>query len=232
MPTVFVSYSHDNDAHKQWVRGRCEILRSRGIDVILDQFDLKYGDNMRQFIEDGVKKSDYILLVCTPSYKDKAEKVSPGYVSIETEAIKIVAKELRDAGKPENLIAILRSGDEGDAIPFYMKDKRWVDMKDDNDTNWDALCGQLLSGASTNQQGELVFHIPSPYDRERVYEEPNIDSLRRFSQFLETGMDANGRWYVKRLDPIENQTAMIFFQDPVTRFKTSIARILKSLAKR
>jgi len=110
MPKVFVSYSHDNERHKRWVRDKCVSLRESGVEVIFDQFDLKPGDDIRQFIEDGVQTSDYILLVCTPTYKRKAENELKGYVSIETHTIKIVAKELRDAGKPENLIAILRTG--------------------------------------------------------------------------------------------------------------------------
>jgi len=150
MPTVFVSYSHDSDEHKQWVRDKCKNLQSRGVNVILDQFDLKPGDDIHQFIEDGVQTSDYILLVCTPSYKDKAERGLPGYVSVETEAIKIVAKELRDAGKPANAIPLLRAGDAKDAIPFYMRGKRFSDLRDDNDENWDELCERLLSGASTD----------------------------------------------------------------------------------
>ena len=36
--TVFLSYSHDSDAHRERVLGLAWALRSHGIDVELDQF--------------------------------------------------------------------------------------------------------------------------------------------------------------------------------------------------
>ena len=38
-PTVFISYSHDNDAHKAWVLKLATDLRSHGVNAILDQWD-------------------------------------------------------------------------------------------------------------------------------------------------------------------------------------------------
>ncbi len=44
-PKVFISYSWDtengDDEHKKWVRDLATKLRSHGVDVILDQFDLR-----------------------------------------------------------------------------------------------------------------------------------------------------------------------------------------------
>ena len=36
-PHVFVSYSHDSDAHKQWVRRLAEDLTRNGVETTLDQ---------------------------------------------------------------------------------------------------------------------------------------------------------------------------------------------------
>ena len=41
---AFVSYSHDSDDHKAWVSNFSKKLRSSGIDVILDQWDLEFGE--------------------------------------------------------------------------------------------------------------------------------------------------------------------------------------------
>lgn len=45
-PKVFVSYSHDTPAHKQWVAELSARLRHEGIDVVLDQWDLSLGDDI------------------------------------------------------------------------------------------------------------------------------------------------------------------------------------------
>ena len=54
-PKVFISYSWDtengDDEHKKWVRDLATKLRSHGVDVILDQFDLRLGDDLPFFMK-------------------------------------------------------------------------------------------------------------------------------------------------------------------------------------
>jgi len=40
-PKLFVSYSHDSQPHKDWVLQLATRLVKNGVDVILDQWDLK-----------------------------------------------------------------------------------------------------------------------------------------------------------------------------------------------
>ena len=42
---VFISYSHNCDARKQWGHGLASFLVEHGIEVILDQWNLRYGDD-------------------------------------------------------------------------------------------------------------------------------------------------------------------------------------------
>ena len=42
-PRVFLSYSHDCEAHKAWVRRLAERLQEGGVEVTLDQWDLQIG---------------------------------------------------------------------------------------------------------------------------------------------------------------------------------------------
>lgn len=51
-PRLFISYSHDNEAHKEWVLTLATHLRQHmGVDVILDEWDLRIGGdlNRRQY---------------------------------------------------------------------------------------------------------------------------------------------------------------------------------------
>lgn len=49
-PKVFISYSWDtedrNQEHKKWVYYLATKLRYHGVDVTLDQFDLRFGDDL------------------------------------------------------------------------------------------------------------------------------------------------------------------------------------------
>lgn len=49
-PKVFISYSWDTEGenleHKKWVLDLATKLRFHGVDVTLDQFDLRLGDDL------------------------------------------------------------------------------------------------------------------------------------------------------------------------------------------
>src|SRR4051812_17731845 len=50
-PTVFISYSWESPAHKEWVRDFASQLRADGVEVTLDQWKLVPGDQLAQFME-------------------------------------------------------------------------------------------------------------------------------------------------------------------------------------
>ena len=43
-PNVFISYSWDDDAHKEWVKSLADILLDNGVNAILDDYDTEPGD--------------------------------------------------------------------------------------------------------------------------------------------------------------------------------------------
>ena len=77
-PKAFVSYSHDSDDHKAWVSNFSKKLRSSGIDVILDQWDLEFGNDVAAFIESNIEDSDKVLIICTDQYVEKANSGKGG----------------------------------------------------------------------------------------------------------------------------------------------------------
>src|SRR5439155_18031704 len=83
---VFISYSWDSDVHKDWVREFADKLATNGIDIILDQYDLRIGEDRFQFMETSVRQADAVLCVCTPAYVSKANGRSAG-VGVETSLI-------------------------------------------------------------------------------------------------------------------------------------------------
>jgi hypothetical protein len=89
-PRVFVSYSYDDHAHVEWVRQLATELRNGGVDAMLDQWDLTAGQDLAQFMEQGIAAADRVILVCTEAYVRKAN-AGAGGVGYEK---MIVAKEI------------------------------------------------------------------------------------------------------------------------------------------
>jgi len=94
-PRAFISYSHDSPAHKQWVAELGAKLRHNGVDIILDQWDLSLGDDVARFMEEGLTKSDRVLVVCTPEYVRKADAGEGG---VGYEKMIVTAQIVRDLG--------------------------------------------------------------------------------------------------------------------------------------
>ena len=53
-PKVFISYSHDSKEHKAWVAKLSGELRGKGVDVVLDQWELSLGQGVTLFMQRGV----------------------------------------------------------------------------------------------------------------------------------------------------------------------------------
>ena len=68
-PRVFLSYSHDSDAHRERVLALSERLRQDGIDTILDQYvNGTPPEGWPRWMLDRLDESDRVLLICTPTY--------------------------------------------------------------------------------------------------------------------------------------------------------------------
>ncbi|MCS3891546.1 hypothetical protein M2171_000679 [Bradyrhizobium japonicum USDA 38] len=128
-PSCFISYSWDSDPHKQWVASLASRLVQNGVRVWLDQWHLKPGDSITQFMERKIRSSRYIVVVCTPSYARKSD-ARRGGVGYEQQ---IIASD-KLAGIPNRrIIPILRAGDHtrgrNFAFPTHLADTYAVDAR-------------------------------------------------------------------------------------------------------
>ena len=73
LPKVFISYAWESEEHRAWVKALADHLLTDGIEAIVDRYDLGLGDRLPQFMEESVTSADYVLIVCTPTYKAKAD---------------------------------------------------------------------------------------------------------------------------------------------------------------
>ena len=211
MKRVFFSYSHDDDEHKEWVKSAAQDLSDKGLDVVLDQNDLKPGQDIHFFVERAVTSSDFVLLVCTPNYARKANNRKRG-VGMET---MLITSEIYN-GTIDKFIALLRKGNEETSIPQFMKSTLFVDVRDGSKKEkWDELCKHLLEGGLASEIGTLIYEAMFNYDKNLIYDQPRLQELKRFTEFVETGQNEQDRWYVIRKDPIKGDRATILFQDPI-----------------
>src|SRR4051812_17447790 len=72
-PTVFISYSWDDDDHRSWVSHLAERLKAEGLNVRFDQWYNRPGDDIPAFMETAVRESDFVVVICTPRYKAAAD---------------------------------------------------------------------------------------------------------------------------------------------------------------
>jgi hypothetical protein len=128
IPSAFISYSWDSDDHKRWVRQLAEKLRAQGVNVILDQWHLKIGGDRTHFMESNIKTSDFVVIVCTPIYAEKANSRGGG---VGYEAMVITSQLAQDILQLK-FIPVLRSGQWTDsAIPVWLGGKIGVDLRGD-----------------------------------------------------------------------------------------------------
>lgn len=75
--SVFISYSHDSDDHSKMVLELADRLVSHGIDCILDQYEQSPPDGWVKWMARNIDASNYILVVCTEPYAQRANGESP-----------------------------------------------------------------------------------------------------------------------------------------------------------
>ena len=125
---VFVAYSHDSEEHKNWVANFSRELRSYGINVVLDQWDLEYGDDITLFIESNIRDAKKVLIICTDEYIEKTNNPQggAGYERM------IVSRELIQNASSNKFIPIIRQSSGQKLTPDFMGVRFYADFRDDS----------------------------------------------------------------------------------------------------
>lgn len=125
IPRAFISYSWDDDVHRSWVRDFAARLRGDGVDVLLDRWHAVPGDQLPAFMETAVKEAGFVLIVCTPNYRQKSE-ARLGGVGYEGD---VMTGEVLTRQNDRKFVPILRSGDWDTASPSWLKGKYYIDLR-------------------------------------------------------------------------------------------------------
>lgn len=146
-PKVFLSYSWTDLSHQELVKHWADRLVADGIDVVLDIYDLKEGDDKFAFMEAMVTDPTvtHVLVICDRAYAEKANARKAG---VGTES-QIISGEVYARVKQSKFIPIVcEFGEDGEPIlPTFMKSRMWINFSSseaEND-NWEQLV-RLLYG--------------------------------------------------------------------------------------
>ncbi|WJS05795.1 toll/interleukin-1 receptor domain-containing protein [Roseibium aggregatum] len=129
---VFISYSHDSEAHKMWVRELAEFLAKKGIEVLLDQWDLDFGDDIAAFMERSIVDTDRVLVICTDNYIAKANAGAGG---VGYEKTIVTAEILRDPDNRRKFLPIVRNVIGEQRMPTFFGAALYADLSDEKDNS-------------------------------------------------------------------------------------------------
>ncbi|QDT53608.1 SEFIR domain protein [Caulifigura coniformis] len=140
-PTVFISYTHESPEHKRWAAQLAVDLRKNGINAEIDQWATTLGSELTLFMEQGITKADRVLLICTPTY---AQKANEGQGGVGYERL-VITSEIAKQIATDKFVCALRAGD-GDSVPIFARTRRYVDFRDDSSyrTSLEELARDIL----------------------------------------------------------------------------------------
>ena len=125
IPKVFISYSWTKSELVLQVANR---LMSHGVEVVLDKWDLKEGQDKYVFMEQCVNNPDItkVLIFCDKTYTEKANNRTGG-VGDETV---IISSEVYGKVTQEKFIPIITERDEDgkEYVPAYIKTRIYIDF--------------------------------------------------------------------------------------------------------
>lgn len=121
---AFISYAWVNEEHNSWVLKLATDLRRHGVDVILDQWDARLGNDLAFFMEQGLTSSHFVLCVCSDKYNEKAND-GIGGAGYEK---RIIASEMISADNRQFVIPIIKDNNKEAKVPIFLSGLKYVDF--------------------------------------------------------------------------------------------------------
>ena len=178
IPKVFISYSHDSQEHKKWILDLATRLRNNGVDAIIDQWELRPGDDLPHFMETHLADSDFVVMVCTDKYVKNANEGTGG-VGYEK---MIVTADLLSSIDSNKVVPIIRQHGTH-TVPTFLKTKRFINFSSDDDYefSFDELV-RTFHGSPLFQKPEIGNNPFTPI--EETPPDKSGDAIRELMQIV------------------------------------------------
>jgi hypothetical protein len=155
-PKAFISYSWTGQQHQQFIIDIAKRLVEDGVQVIMDVFDLREGDDKYAFMERMVTDPDvtHVLAFSDGTYAQKANARQAG---VGTES-QILSREIYGKVKQSKILPIVcQFEDDGSpTLPTFFASRIWIDFSSDEavNKNWEQLI-RVLYNRPLHQKPEL-----------------------------------------------------------------------------
>jgi formylglycine-generating enzyme required for sulfatase activity len=145
-PKVFISYSHDDEEHKERVLQLASRLRNDGVDAEMDRYEDAPAEGWPQWCERQIDRADFVLMVCTETYlrRFQGEGETGKGLGVPWEA-QIVRSILYNSGSVSGkFIPVLFSDGSIQNVPVIVKNftRHQVDAEDGYVTLYRQLTNQ------------------------------------------------------------------------------------------
>ncbi|MBO1264485.1 TIR domain-containing protein [Proteiniclasticum sp. SCR006] len=202
-PKVFISYARSGSEYDDKVLALAERLVTDGIDVVLDKWDLKPGQDMYDFMESSVTDSKVtnVLILLNEQYKLKADSRKGG-VGTETQ---IISPQIYCEVKQDKFIPVVfERGPKGEVyVPEYLTSRYHIDL------TYAERFDKEYAGLARILWGFDIFRKPELGNRPSWISEPNSIKLETESKLeeLKRIMSENARKekYNDFLDEVKNE---------------------------
>lgn len=137
-----MSYSHDDDEHSNWVVALARRLRSNGVDVCLDRWDVTLGGNLARFMERAADDSYRVVAVISDSYARKANGREGG---AGFEAQMLSARLYQNLDTDQVIPLIRNNSTEPPGLPAFLGGRLWLDFRNASteEENYEKLLREL-----------------------------------------------------------------------------------------
>ncbi|WP_350131133.1 SEFIR domain-containing protein [Nitrosomonas sp.] len=167
---VFISYSHDSDAHRERVLGLSERLRADGIETILDRYVERGSpsEGWPRWMLNGLDAATHVLCVSTESYyrRFRGHEQSGKGKGVDWEGA-VITQELYDTRHvSRKFIPVLFDPTDELHIPEPLRPQTYYVLN--SEANYQALYDALL-----NQSGVQPGAIGTPKSKPRATAQPS-----------------------------------------------------------
>lgn len=130
-PRVFISYTESSEAQKHWIAELGAFLRANGIEARLDQWHLRRGMDLPQWMTNELDLADRVLIITDAQYARRADGRAGG-VGWETMLIQGDMSNL--PANSTKYLVLVREPLLADGLPRYLKTKyclHWRGIEDE-----------------------------------------------------------------------------------------------------
>lgn len=195
-PKVFISYSHDSQSHRDFVREIANQLRADGLNCIIDQYVNGFPpEGWQRWMEDQIEAADFVLLVCTETYlKRYRGHEENGGKGVTFEGV-VISQSLYDHYyRNSKFVPVIPENGSLDNVPISLKQYSTYTLPKQYDNLYRYLTNQpehippvigakrVLSQVQETDSSPAYFNVPIP--RNPFFTGRN-DILEKLHQTLE-----------------------------------------------